>query len=93
MKTPTHSSLLPPCPPLSFYTGTGKTTIITHRLLHKERAYMQITHGDMMTPGTTTSSNKKREEGEGEEGVRQAIITTSPRLCVAIKKTVTRSRK
>ena len=61
----------------SLHTGTGKTTIITHRLLHKERDFM--TYSDL--------------PGGAKEGLRQAIITTSPRLCMAIKKTVTKCRK
>ena len=81
----------PIVPPLD--TGTGKTTIITHRLLHKERAFMGITHGDLPAGTHLPSGAKEKGEEEAEEGLRQAIITTSPRLCMAIKKTVTRSRK
>ena len=47
---------------------------------------MEITHGN-------APSGDEEVAKEESESLRQAIIPTSPRLCVAIKKTVTKSRK
>jgi hypothetical protein len=58
-------------------SGTGKTTILTMKLIQKEQQSLIASQG--------LNLNEDDLSGLGESFVKQVFITVSPKLCSAIK--------
>ncbi|KAF5201090.1 Tpr and ankyrin repeat-containing protein [Thalictrum thalictroides] len=72
-------------------SGTGKTTVLTMKLIQKEKQYYFSTEGLCDVKGGTfidyPSGNKFSENHGGTKGtvLRQLFVTVSPKLCGAIR--------
>ncbi|KAG6766037.1 hypothetical protein POTOM_030102 [Populus tomentosa] len=75
-------------------SGTGKTTVLTMKLFKKEELYYTATQGCLNTSEDSSRRNNVADDiksvgdgvGDAKETVlRQLLVTTSPKLCYAIK--------
>ncbi|KAJ3682017.1 hypothetical protein LUZ60_014590 [Juncus effusus] len=82
-------------------SGTGKTTVLTTKLVQKEQQYFVASHGVQTNRDVGTCSNvacrddvKNGEMGSSEDDfIKQVFITVSPKLCSAIKSHISRFRR
>lgn len=81
-------------------SGTGKTTVITTKLLQREQEFWIASNG-IASPGDEGEEEGEEEEGE-EEGalnpeatgfLKQALVTLSPKLCAAVKHNISKTRR
>lgn len=82
-------------------SGTGKTTVITTKLLQREQEFWIASNG-LASPGDEGKEEEGQEEGEEEEGalnpeaagfLKQALVTLSPKLCAAVKHNISKTRR
>ncbi|XP_010246017.1 PREDICTED: uncharacterized protein LOC104589402 [Nelumbo nucifera] len=75
-------------------SGTGKTTVLTMKLIRNEQQYFLSKEGFSGVQGDISISNRKKNkfaEGVGESSqtfLRQIFVTVSPKLCLAVKKQI-----
>ncbi|XP_042503955.1 uncharacterized protein LOC122081053 isoform X2 [Macadamia integrifolia] len=75
-------------------SGTGKTTVLTMKLIQKEQQKYLSSEGQAELKFNTSKDVHKREEiaeGVGEAsgtGLRQMFVTVSPKLCSAVRKQI-----
>ena len=69
-------------------SGTGKTTVLTMKLIQKEQQSLIASQGlnlDGADLSGVDDSNIMPPKNGGESSVKQVFITVSPKLCSAIK--------
>uniref|UniRef100_A0A3B6CEN0 DNA2/NAM7 helicase-like C-terminal domain-containing protein n=1 Tax=Triticum aestivum TaxID=4565 RepID=A0A3B6CEN0_WHEAT len=69
-------------------SGTGKTTVLTMKLIQKEQLSLIASQGlnlDGADLSVVDENNIMPLKNEGESSVKQVFITVSPKLCSAIK--------
>lgn len=72
-------------------SGTGKTTVITTKILQREQDFGRVTNGisedvDGIPKGSDSVS-------ERSQVLRQALITLSSKLCAAVKHNIAKTRR
>lgn len=76
-------------------SGTGKTTILTLKLLQREQLHQMAMIGCRITKG----SNCVREDSEemleeaNDYTLRQLFVTVSPKLCFAVKQRLSQLKR
>lgn len=77
-------------------SGTGKTTILTMKLYQKLQQYC-IASQDSLAAGNVSITDEVKVEqydsGSGRPVLRQLFVTVSPKLCHAVKKSVTQMKR
>lgn len=74
-------------------SGTGKTTVLTMKLIQKEQQHYISKQGldDCMAEKQRTDGNAKANiEASNEGDLKQVFVTVSPKLCSAIKNHISR---
>ncbi|GLJ34038.1 hypothetical protein SUGI_0684590 [Cryptomeria japonica] len=75
-------------------SGTGKTTVLTSRLLKKEQQFNLATHGFLCDKQTNVESTFGRKDLQQEyhhaSCLRQIFVTVSAKLCSAIRNHISR---
>ena len=80
-------------------SGTGKTTVLTMKLIKKEQCQHIASEGFYAAEsGTSVDANQKNEivECSGSKGgdvLRQLFVTVSPKLCYAVKQQVSQLKR
>jgi type IV secretory pathway ATPase VirB11/archaellum biosynthesis ATPase len=71
-------------------SGTGKTTVITTRLLQKEQRFKAALAAES---ASLSAPNPEAEEGAEKPHLRQLMVTLSPKLCAAIRQSLARTMR
>ena len=80
-------------------SGTGKTTVLTMKLIQKEQQHHMAMEGFQQDKGNaSTNATYKNEVGTsiGKTQVailRQLFVTVSPKLCYAVKQNISRLKR
>ncbi|KAG0608710.1 hypothetical protein M758_8G126400 [Ceratodon purpureus] len=67
-------------------SGTGKTTVITTKLLEREQKFWIASNG-------TSGGDCEDDSGTSTTFLKQALITLSPKLCAAVKHNISKTRR
>lgn len=67
-------------------SGTGKTTVITTKLLEREQELWFALNG-------TSGGDFENESGTSTTFLKQALVTLSPKLCAAVKHNISKTRR
>lgn len=77
-------------------SGTGKTTVITTKLLQREQEFWIASNG-IASLGDEGEEEVGKEEGalnpEATGFLKQALVTLSPKLCAAVKHNISKTRR
>lgn len=70
-------------------SGTGKTTVITTKLLQRELEFWIATNGIATSNGEDEGASKP----EATSFLKQVLVTLSPKLCAAVKHNISKTRR
>lgn len=67
-------------------SGTGKTTVLTTKLLQRQQQFLLAERGFQDTERSNDALDGPKDTGaKSDRALRQALVTRSPKLCAAIK--------